>query len=349
MPRRATPVVLALAAASPLAFADAVQSGSTLTITTDDATQNITVDIVGTTATLTGVPNVADATAYTGVDTIAYTGGAGKDNLTINLDLTGSCTITVDTADGGSNISVQGTVDAGTADVAFAVLGGQGIDDVLFDLTADASALSVDLDFDSGDGASSYSAFVDAGPLSADCLVSFNGTTSFGADTIDLGVISTAMSAALIVDLDTNGRADDVSISFDQRYPTTVTAIITSDLGNNADVFNLDLLGADALADFTLLGQVRGQVGPDTLSLTCDTDLASFMTFAGNDGNDTLSMTHAGNLSGGPSLYGGPGRDTLTLRTDGLDLSASLMHGGPKSDTANGSAATIIGCETINP
>jgi len=349
MPRHTMLGVLALAAASPLADAAATQTGSTLAITVDDTPQNITVDITGSTVTLTGVPGVADATPYPGVDSLAYTGGTGKDNLTLNLALTGSFTITIDTDDGGSNIDVLGTIDTGSATVALATVCGKGNDDITFDLTADASSLNVDLDVDSGSGICNYAAFVDTGPLSADSLVQLTGTLGVAPDTVDLHVISTAMVASLLVDLDTGGRADDFAITYDQRYPATVPIYVFSDLGNNADVFTLDLLGADALADFQLLGQVRGQLGPDSLSLTCDADLASYFQFAGNNGPDTLSMLLGADLAGNPALYGGPGKDTLTLRTAGTDASTSLMHGGPKADIANGWASSIIGCETQNP
>lgn len=346
MPRRTT-----IAAAAPaLVTATATAAGAPLTIALGDVPADATISIVGTTVTVSGVPGVSDGTAYPGVDDLTVTGGDAEQSVDVTLDLAGDLALAINTGDRNSIVSVTGDVDAGSADIDVDIDCGRGSHLITVDLGADASTLSVLVDITTGDGGgSTITALVDSGPMSADLDVSFVLDLGRGPDTVDLVVDSTAMNPALILDAYTNKGNDDLDVTFRQHYPSSVDAIIVANTAHGADSFGFEFDGAEALADLTAIGEVIGGNGADAITTVCDTDAFTSLTLRGNAGPDIIFSMYSAGLLGAPEIYGGQGKDSMFLTTLGTDLSASLIHGGAKTDVAYGDAATIKGCEQINP
>jgi S-layer protein len=312
-----------------------VTGSAGLTIDASGATVTA-VNTTGTTGTVTATVDASKAT---------YTGGAGKDNVTLS-----STTVSKAVATGGGDDSV--TLAAGTASIAASVSGGEGTDTLVM-AAADATTVSVSDVFETKiDGfeklslqAMAANATVNLANLDdINYVVSAGGAFTLNIDNMASGgtVELTGAVTAVDVDLaDATGTSDSLNLVTkvalaDVNFGTVDAsgiesiALTVTDTSTTAAVNTATLSIADAaLNTLTITGNGH-------LALTTNSVVLSKVDGSAMTGNLTASTN--GTVS--QQILGGAGKDTLTAVGNG-----DLLNGGAGADTLiiTGNLATLTG------
>jgi Ca2+-binding RTX toxin-like protein len=304
----------------------------------------VTIDMA---SSFTAIVNGADSATFKGFESLSYTGGAGRSDI--------SC------ADGDDHLIINngaaaffkaGTLDSGGGDDSFIITGvtedfveqvdgGTGEDG--FNWQQGASAIT-NLTVNAGagtmaDGGSQFltfssmeSVFVNASNL----LGSLNYQGFGGVD----GVTFNGVSAII----NTGGGNDSISVG---QGKATVQAGAGNDSVNvsTTNDSKVDVSGGDG--DDTLSGggkaRILGESGDDNMSA-----IGSRCSLFGGTGEDSLSLNtnFADAASSSATIDGGGGTDTLTLTLG--STSFTLRADFSQTIVTFGNGLTVTGCEIIN-
>jgi hypothetical protein len=311
---------------SDLAFGGSiVGNGGTNTLNAAGTSLNLSnvtlsdIDVLGSVSTL-GTTFTVDAADLLVAPTI--TGGTGNDTLVINgtsYDLSAVAISGIETLKAGSNAGVTFKLDPSDITDVTAIVGGSGVDTLLFSSNTDFDLSKISL-------------------TSVEHLLATTANAVFKLDQADIASVGTIEGQA---------GGTDVLVAVGTSLELSGTTLIDIEelhAGNAQDTtFTLNSL--------SVVGTISGSTGTDTLvftgtdfNLTSNTLTSIEVLQAGNAAGTTFTALQSELASGG-SIIGGAGSDTLKVVGNAIDLSSTTLTSVETiiTDTPGASTTFTIG------
>jgi hypothetical protein len=333
--------VLALAASAGLAHAQlgtggGTQVGSALTLTTNNAQQQIEV-VIGPLPGDVQVTGVDNAGSYTGVGSISLTTGSGLDVIVFRILTNQVPDITVATGGNDSDVSFLYEIDF-TAEIAgsnVTVTGGSGNDKVSFQASSLAAGVAARWNVNHFGGNNETKVEFNATGASEFLDLNLNTINGGGQDLLSVAVVSAALDNRFRLTGTMGGNNDTAFFNFDGISPSALSLNYLFDMGAGNDVAEVTNVTRGGIANVT--GAVAGGNGLDSIKFLLEGSGTSNLSLQGGAGADTVEVDYKGTIDGSPFLIGNGGNDVLKLVvTDGPQISTPTLDGGPGIDTGIG-------------
>ncbi|MDX2065337.1 MAG: hypothetical protein SFX74_06300 [Fimbriimonadaceae bacterium] len=319
----------ALIAVQSVVFAQAVQSGSTLTIVTPNTDDSFTVEVgqIPGEARVFGAPGVIDGALFRGISSIVIRTNGGNDKVAVKVEAVTVPSIDINTGAGQSEVDLDFKVFATpSASSTVRVVGGDDLDKVLVEMDSAAQRLTCNWTMDLRGGLNEGFAFVQSNDPSLSSAITIN--TFGGLDLDNWSVLMGINAPSQTVNLGGNLGAGMDGYLFSAKGNQRSNLALRSNLDLGLDM-DKALYEVSEMATTTTSGQLLTGGGNDVLEAKFGGTLQGTGVFNTGDGDD-LAVIGADRIAGAPRLLMGAGNDFA-------EMNAFLgFTGSPSSDGGAG-------------